>query len=124
MLMIDKQQQAPNGNGSAEEIRERDVARWLAKQTTERDSYAAEVAQLKSEATGMHFKIEVLQEQLAGAESKIAAALALRDQAIAERAAYETMFIGMYASMRAFKVPAAPLIKENPPSDEERIGGA
>jgi hypothetical protein len=104
--------------------RREEIADWLTKQTTERDTFAAEVSQLKAEAAGMLFKIEALQTQLADTESKAAGALALRDQAIADRAAYETMFISFYAQMRAFKVPAAPLVKENPPDDEAPIGGA
>ena len=82
----------------------------------ERDQLAREVAALKTDIAGFRVVIEAQTTQLNDLESKVASAYIARDQAVADRAKYETLFITFQATLRAFAVPAAPLVKEADPS--------
>lgn len=74
---------------------------------------AAMVSQHQIEMDAIRHTVEVM-------ESRNQSHQIIRDQAVAERAAYETLFASFMAMMRTFKVPAAPLIKE---VTEEQQGG-
>lgn len=78
----------------------------------ERDALLIEVRNLRSEIAGYKVAAEAQAAQMNGMESRIATMQLVRDQAVAERATYEALFVTLQAQMRAFKIPAAPLIKK------------
>jgi len=78
----------------------------------ERDQLAKDVVALNNEITSYKIMVEAQKSQMNDLESRIAAAGAIRDQAVAERAKYETLFMSIQAMLRTFNIPAAPLIKE------------
>ena len=88
---------------------------------TERDELVREVSDLKSQLAALKEIIEVNQARFADMDSLTATARLQRDQAIADRAKYESLFIGIYAQMRAFAVPCAPLVKEADPAAPDGI---
>jgi hypothetical protein len=106
-----------NGNGSHElpPPREAVVEQGLRihqETAAERDDLRRRLSERETDIAGFKVAIEALQAQLAEAESRVATMTLVRDQAVADRAVYETLFISIQAQLRAFKVPAAPLIKE------------
>jgi hypothetical protein len=78
----------------------------------ERDELHKQVAALKDRIAALEIEAEGLRTQLNDALSQITTAHLVRDQALADRIKYEALFISMWAQMRAFAVPAAPLIKD------------
>src|SRR5215203_5222491 len=84
----------------------------------ERDQLQKEVAALKTDMAGYRVIIEAQTTQLNNMESKIETAQMMRDQAVADRAKYEALFITFMAQLRAFNVPAAPLVREARPADD------
>jgi hypothetical protein len=87
----------------------------------ERDSLVRENSELRNALAEHRASLEVHHSRIADMDSRIATATMVRDQAVADRAKYETMFISIFAQLRAFEVPAAPLVREAPPAqtDEE-----
>lgn len=76
-----------------------------------RDTAERDAAQLRTDIAGHLVELEALRSRLADMESRVATAMLVRDQAVADRAVYETLFISIQAQLRAFQVPAAPLVK-------------
>ena len=72
-----------------------------------------EVARLKDEMVreiaARDTKIQVLADQHTFIQQRVNDCLAQRDQAVAERAVYETLFVSVVAQFAAFKIPAVPL---------------
>jgi hypothetical protein len=85
--------------------------------SAERDKLMGEVSRLQSENAALKVVAEAQKSQLIDADSRIARMQAVRDEAVSYRAAYETFFAIQMAQLRAFKIPAVPLIKEL--NDEE-----
>ena len=121
--MTDTIQPKTNGNGE-QARREQEFASWLAKQSTERDESVAESARVKAENVGLRVTIEALQAQLSDADSKAQTAMLLRDDAVARRAAVETVLASMMALGRAFQIQNEPLVREIPEDEVPTIGGA
>jgi len=78
----------------------------------ERDDLARQVAAQKTEIAAHAVENEAMRSRLADMESRVASAMLVRDQAVAQRAVYETLFISFQAQMRAFAVPAEPLVRD------------
>jgi len=90
--------------------------------SAERDKLMGEIAHLRSDMAALKVVAEAQKSQMTDMESRMASMTAVRDQAVAERAKYETLFVSFQAMLRAFKVPAAPLIREiedNEGNDEQ-----
>jgi len=87
----------------------------------ERDELRDEVAALKIEMSARQVELEAMRSRIADMESRVATAVLMRDQAVAERAIYETLFISFQAQLRAFKIPAAPLVVANDEAAPEDI---
>lgn len=87
----------------------------------ERDQLATEVQRLRADIAGHKVAIEAMEVQLLDAQSRVSSATIIRDQANADRAKWESLFISMYAQMRAFNVPAAPLVREANPNEPAQI---
>lgn len=85
-----------------------------------RDSAERENAALKTDIAAHLVELEALRSRLADMESRVATAVLVRDQAVADRAVYETLFISIAAQMRAFQIPVAPLVKA---AEEPEPGG-
>jgi hypothetical protein len=75
-----------------------------------------EVAHLKDtmarEIGARDVKIQVLNDTRNDIQVRINECLAQRDQAVAERAVYETLFVSVVAQFAAFKIPTVPLAVE------------
>jgi predicted nucleic acid-binding Zn-ribbon protein len=71
----------------------------------ENNGYRDQIASLRIENQG-------LQSQLTEAMSHIKTMMLVRDQAVADRVKYEALFVSIQAQMRAFAVPAAPLVSD------------
>ena len=76
----------------------------------DRDRLANEVTRLRGDISAYKVMVEALETQLADAQSRIQSATIMRDQAAADRCKWESLFIGIQAQLRAFEVPAAPLV--------------
>jgi DNA anti-recombination protein RmuC len=77
------------------------------------DEVIGESARLKTELAGLKVVAEALKSQLNEAESRLHSAYAVRDQAVDQRAVYESLFISVQAMLRAHSVPNAPMIRES-----------
>lgn len=88
----------------------------------ERDQLRLKVADLQTEIAGLEAQLKIAELAVSQCQNKAESALSVRDDAVAERAVYETLFISLQAQLRAFRIPAAPLIKER--NDEEDVDGA
>lgn len=78
----------------------------------ERDVLRLRVADLQTEIAGLEAQLKIAELAVSQCQNKAESALSVRDDAVAERAVYETLFISLQAQLRAFRIPAAPLIKE------------
>jgi hypothetical protein len=78
----------------------------------ERDELREENTGLKDRVAALEIEAEGLRSHINDAQSQIRSAMLVRDQALAERIKYEAMFVSFQAQMRAFNVPAEPLIKD------------
>lgn len=87
----------------------------------ERDRLKTQVAELNNTITQQRVEIEALQSLVNMMESRTRDHQIERDQAVAERAAYESLFIVIQAQMRAFQVPNVPLVKAAP--EQQQTGG-
>ena len=113
-----------NGNGNSELPANRValVEAGLAQFQTvaaERDRLEREVADLRSDLAAQKVVNEAMSEQINTMRSHVSSMMLIRDQAVADRAVYETLFISFQSMLRAFQVPAAPLIKEKDATDEQ-----
>jgi len=79
---------------------------------SERDVLQRENFALKSDIAGLKVALEAQTTQMSEMESRVATAMLTKDQALAERIKYEGLFVAIFAQLRAFQVPAAPLIKD------------
>ena len=107
-----------NGNGNKNDLpddRKAAVEAGLAHYqlvAAERDALAKEIDKLLKDITSHKIMVEAQKSQMNDLESKIATANLLREEAVAQRAKYETLFMSIMAMLRTFNIPAAPLIKE------------
>jgi hypothetical protein len=90
----------------------------------ERDALRDQVRQLKSDLAGYKVALDAQQAQVSDMESRVATSTAIRDQAVADRAVYETLFISVQAQLRAFQIPHAPLIAEREPDEFREVDEA
>lgn len=88
----------------------------------ERDMLRLHIADLQTKIAGLEAQLKLLELEASQHRNKAESALSVRDDAVAERAVYETLFISLQAQLRAFRIPAAPLIKER--NDEEAVDSA
>jgi len=77
----------------------------------ERDALAREVASLKSEIAAHKVCTEAQASQITEMESRCLSYRAERDQAMVDRAKYETLLIGIQSQLRAFHIPNEPLVR-------------
>jgi chromosome segregation ATPase len=89
----------------------RDAGKEYYQAAGERDALARQVAELKADLVHAKVTMDAQAGQMSDMESKIETARLQRDQAIADRAKYETLFVSIQAQLRAFAVPAAPLVR-------------
>jgi hypothetical protein len=87
---------------------ERGLAQFFAVKATA-DRLQGELDESRRRERLLELEVEQLRSYLTTAQSEVASANAIRDEAIAHRAAYEAMFSGMRAMMNEFEVPAKPL---------------
>lgn len=80
----------------------------------ERDRLEKEVADLRSDLAAQKVVNEAMAEQINTMQSHVSSMMLIRDQAVADRAVYETLFISFQSQLRAFQIPAAPLVRETP----------
>ena len=80
--------------------------------SAERDALQRQLHDLRSEIAALKVVAEAQKSQMTELESRNATMQAIRDQAVAERAKYETLFMSFKAMLRTFQIPAAPLVKE------------
>jgi len=78
----------------------------------ERDELRNENTGLKDRVAALEIEAEGLRSHINDATSQIRSAMLVRDQALADRIKYEALFVSLQAQMRAFAVPAEPLIKD------------
>lgn len=78
----------------------------------ERDELRKEIIATRERVAALEIEAEGLRSQLNDAESKVITAYMVRDKALADRIKYESLFVSVQAQMRAFAVPAAPLISD------------
>jgi hypothetical protein len=76
------------------------------------DELRKEVAALRERVAALEIENEGLRAQINDAQSQVASAHLKRDQALADRIKYEGLFVSIQAQMRAFAVPATPLISD------------
>lgn len=77
-----------------------------------RDQLTEEVAKLKASLEAYKVRENSQTSLLAEMESRLKTMELTRDQAVADRCKYEALFVTMQAQMRAFRVPAEPLIQD------------
>jgi chromosome segregation ATPase len=82
----------------------------------ERDDMAREVSRLRQELAELRVMVDAHDGLQAAMESRAQSAVLARDQAIADRVKWEGLFTMINATLRAFEVPAAPLIVEARPT--------
>lgn len=116
-----------NGNGNKNDLpddRKAAVEAGLAHYqlvAAERDALAKEIDKLLKDITSHKIMVEAQKSQMNDLESKIATANLLREEAVAQRAKYETLFMSIQAMLRTFNIPATPLIKEMNDEDTELV---
>lgn len=82
------------------------------------DAMRVEVAKLKADIAGYRVALEAKDSVMADLESRIVTMQMVRDEAVAHRAKYETLFVSVQAQLRAFQVPAAPFVKLHEETDD------
>ena len=78
----------------------------------ERDELRNENTGLKDRVAALEIEAEGLRSHINDATSQIRSAMLVRDQALADRIKYEALFVSVQAQLRAFAVPAEPLIRD------------
>jgi chromosome segregation ATPase len=78
----------------------------------ERDALRKEVADLKTELAASKAANMMMESNVNASESRVASYQAERDQAVAERAKWEALFVSIQAQLLAFIPPTLPIVKE------------
>lgn len=78
----------------------------------ERDQLRLEVNKLKGDVAVYKVMLDAKDSQILELESRQATHQTERDQAVADRAKYETLFVSIKAQLGAFNIPAAPFIRD------------
>jgi len=78
----------------------------------ERDELREENTGLKDRVAALEIEAEGLRSHINDSQSQIRSAMLVRDQALADRIKYEALFVSVQAQLRAFAVPAEPLIRD------------
>jgi len=78
----------------------------------ERDRLREELRETRDLVTRQQVEIDSLHQLQAMLESHMQTYMIQRDEAVAHRAAYETLFATVQAQLRVFNLPAQPLVKE------------
>lgn len=68
--------------------------------------------ELRTQIAGYKVAMEAFEARVVELESRERTAILERDQAIADRITWETLFVSINAQMRAFKIPSAPFVKD------------
>lgn len=100
-------------NGDLSPARQHAVEQGLAlyhQVAEERDALLKEVGKLRSDIAGYRVAIDAKDAIMADLESRIVTMQMVRDEAVAHKIKWEVFFAGLWAQMRAYQVPAAPLI--------------
>lgn len=103
-------------NGDLPENRKAAVAAGLEMYNAvahERDELQKENRELRTQIAGLKVAMDAMDSRVIGMESNLVTAKIDRDQAVADRSVYETLFISIQAQLRAFAVPNAPLVKDH-----------
>lgn len=119
--MTEQNEQPSNGNGlppARKAIYAAGIEQYQAL-AAERDDLARKVEQLHLDLAAQKVVNEAQTAQLNDMESRVATMTMVRDQAVADRAVYETLFITFQSMLRAFAIPAAPLVVEKPEANSE-----
>jgi hypothetical protein len=87
----------------------------------ERDLLRREVADLRTDIAALKKREEILDELFNTMESKLETMQLARDQAISDRAVYETLFVAANALFRAFQIPSAPLVRDREQASEAHL---
>jgi chromosome segregation ATPase len=85
------------------------------------DDLQRQVANAHDQIARLDTQIESLKEVVSIYESQARHYQRERDQAVADRAVYESLFASFQAMLRAFKIPTTPLVREQ--SEEEAFAG-
>ncbi len=83
----------------------------------ERDALREELRETREIVTRQQVEIDSLHNLHNMLESHIQSYMLQRDEAVAQRAAYETLFATVQAQLRVFNLPATPLVKDHGPED-------
>jgi hypothetical protein len=84
------------------------------------DELRKEISNYQDEISKMEVQVESLKRVVKIYEEQAKSYQAERDQAVADRAVYETLFASIQAMLIAFRVPVAPLAREqSSQSDDE-----
>jgi hypothetical protein len=78
----------------------------------ERDRLRKKLAALKQIHAQAQVQIASMQSLINRLESQAVSHQCERDLAISQRSAYEALFVGIQAQLRAFETPAAPLVEQ------------
>jgi hypothetical protein len=81
----------------------------------ERDELLRQRDQFEQMLTVNKIEIEGLRSELGVAQSRIASYQQERDDAVANLAVYQTLYISVMALLRTFGIDHAPLIRDNEP---------
>jgi hypothetical protein len=85
----------------------------------DRQRWEAKCRDLETTIAGYKVAMEAQEARVAELESRAQTMQLQRDEAISDRAVYETLFISIKAQLRAFAIPNEPLIRER--NDNEDI---
>jgi hypothetical protein len=114
-------------NGDLPPIREAIIEQGLRlsqEVAAERDSLRLLLAQRDTTIAGLKAQLDVAELDASRLRNRAESLMAVRDEAIAERAIFEALFISFQSLLRAFKIPGAPLIREATEDESPTIGGA
>jgi hypothetical protein len=84
----------------------------------ERDELVAELAKVKTDLKLAMVANEAMSSQINEMQSRMETMTAVRDEAVGYRGRYEALFVSIEAQLRAFQIPAAPLIRDIPNDTE------
>ena len=80
----------------------------------ERDTLRLRITDLLTEIEGLKAQLKVAELEASTLRSRADSSISIRDDAVADRAVYEALFISIKAQLMAFKIPSAPLVRERP----------
>lgn len=107
-----------DGNGKQPELTERRKAAvehgltQYQQLADERDKLEAETRELRTQIAGYKVAAEADNSRILQLESRANSMVLERDQAIADLAVYQALFVSIKAQLRAFNVPNEPLIRD------------